>query len=96
MKKSELMKIIREEIEVVLTNAEAVEVFDLDPAALLDEMMSEKKDDWIQDAEEDIERRGTEGVCTGEKFGSESCPPGSKRYNLAKTFRKMAKKRKKD
>ena len=29
--------------------------------------------------------------CTGEKFGSESCPPGSKRYNLAKTFRKMAK-----
>jgi len=96
MQKSELMKIIREEIEVVLTNAEAVEVFDLDPAALLDEMMSEKKDDWIQDAEEDIERRGTEGVCTGEKFGSESCPPGSKRYNLAKTFRKLAKKRKKD
>ena len=96
MKKSELMKLIREEIEVVLTNAEAVEVFDLDPAALLDEMMSEKKDDWIQDAEEDIERRGTEGVCTGEKFGSESCPPGSKRYNLAKTFRKLAKKRKKD
>ena len=96
MKKSELMKLIREEIEVVLTNAEAVEVFDLDPAALLDEMMSEKKDDWIQDAEEDIERRGTEGVCTGEKVGSESCPPGSKRYNLAKTFRKLAKKRKKD
>ena len=29
--------------------------------------------------------------CTGDKFGSESCPPGSKRYNLAKTFRKMAK-----
>ena len=29
--------------------------------------------------------------CTGEKFGSETCPPGSKRYNLAKTFRKMAK-----
>ena len=52
-------------------------------------------EDWIQDAEEDIERRGTEGVCTGDKFGSESCPPGSKRYNLAKTFRKMAKDRKK-
>ncbi len=54
----------------------------------------EKDDEWIQDAEKDIERRGTEGVCTGDKFGSESCPPGSKRYNLAKTFRKMAKKRK--
>jgi hypothetical protein len=97
MKKSDLMRIIREEVEVVLTNAEAVEVFDLDPAALLDEVLGEEKDDnWIQDAEADIERRGTEGVCTGEKFGSESCPPGSKRYNLAKTFRKMAKDRKKD
>ena len=97
MKKSEILKIIREEVEVVLTNAEVIEVFDLDPAALLDEVLGEEKDDnWIEDAEEDIERRGTEGVCTGEKFGSESCPPGSKRYNLAKTFRKMAKDRKKD
>tara|TARA_R110000824_G_scaffold3750_2_gene17842 strand:- start:485 stop:922 length:438 start_codon:yes stop_codon:yes gene_type:complete len=59
------------------------------------ELEEKKKDDnWIQGAEEDIEKRGTEGVCTGDKFGSESCPPGSKRYNLAKTFRKMAKKRK--
>ena len=90
------MRIIREEIEVVLTNAEAVEMFNLDPAALLDEVLGEEKDDnWIQDAEADIERRGTEGVCTGDKFGSDSCPPGSKRYNLAKTFRKMARKRKK-
>jgi len=91
------MRIIREEVEVVLTNSEMAEVFDLDPSALLDEIIGEEKDDdWIQDAEADIERRGTEGVCTGEKFGSESCPPGSKRYNLAKTFRKMAKDRKKD
>ena len=52
-----------------------------------------KKKDWIQGAEEDIEKRGTEGVCTGDKFGGPTCPPGSKRYNLAKTFRKMAKKR---
>jgi len=86
IRKSALHRIIKEEAE---------EIFNLDPSALLDEMLSED-DDWIQDAEEDIERRGTEGVCTGEKFGSDSCPPGSKRYNLAKTFRKMAKKRKKD
>ncbi len=33
MKKSDLMRIIRVEVEVVLTNAEAVEVVDLDPAA---------------------------------------------------------------
>ena len=55
-----------------------------------------KEEKWIQGAEKDIEKRGTEGVCTGDKFGSESCPPGSKRYNLAKTFRKMAKDRKKN
>ena len=29
--------------------------------------------------------------CTGKKFGGPTCPPGSKRYNLAKTFRKMNK-----
>lgn len=53
------------------------------------------KSGWIQKATASIKRRGTEGVCTGSKFGSSSCPPGSKRYNLAKTFRKMAKNRKK-
>ncbi len=58
-------------------------------------LAEEEDDNWIQDAEKDIERRGTEGVCTGKNFGSEKCPPGSKRYNLAKTFRKMAKDRKK-
>ena len=53
-----------------------------------------KDDQWIQKATADIKKRGTEGVCTGDKFGSESCPPGSKRYNLAKTFKAMAKDRK--
>ena len=48
---------------------------------------------WIQGAEKDIEKRGTEGVCTGDKFGGPTCKPGTKRYNLAKTFRKMAKDR---
>jgi len=96
IKTSELYQMIKEELEVVLTNEEVQEMFDLDLSKLLDEVMNEEDDNWIQDAEADIERRGTEGVCTGEKFGSDSCPPGSKRYNLAKTFRKMAKKRKKD
>jgi len=41
VKKSELMQIIREEVEVVLTNEEAIEMFDLDPATLLDVMMNE-------------------------------------------------------
>jgi hypothetical protein len=31
--------------------------------------------------------------CTGDKFGSKTCPPGSKRYVLAKTFKAMNKKK---
>ena len=41
------------------------------------------REGWIQEATASIKKRGTEGVCTGDKFGSASCPPGSKRYNLA-------------
>lgn len=52
------------------------------------------KKNWIQKATKAIKKKGTEGVCTGSKFGSSSCPPGSKRYNLAKVFKGMAKKRK--
>jgi len=59
------------------------------------EPVQEEDDKWIQGAEKDIEKRGTEGVCTGDKFGGPSCRPGTKRYNLAKTFRKMAKQKKK-
>ena len=87
--KSKLKQIIKEELEAVLSEE------DLEEKKKKKKKKKKKDDDWIQDAEKDIERRGTEGVCTGNKFGSESCPPGSKRYNLAKTFRKMAKKRKK-
>jgi hypothetical protein len=42
MKKSEIMQIIREEVEVILTNEEAIEMFDLDPVALLDEITHEE------------------------------------------------------
>jgi hypothetical protein len=57
--------------------------------------MARKNKKWIQKATASIKKRGTKGVCTGKKFGSASCPKGSKRYNLAKTFKKMARKRKK-
>lgn len=57
-------------------------------------MATKKKDkNWIQKATASIKNRGTAGVCTGSKFGSETCPPGSKRYNLAKTFKKISKKK---
>ena len=55
-----------------------------------------KKKKWIQKAFKSIKKKGTEGKCTGEKFGSSSCPAGSKAYNMAKNLRKMAAKKKKD
>ena len=50
-----------------------------------------KKKKWIQKAFKSVKARGTEGVWSGDKFGGPSCPPGSKRYNMAKTLRKMSK-----
>lgn len=46
---------------------------------------------WIQAAFRKAKEKGTTGRCTGSKFGSSSCPPGSKAYNMAKTLRKMRK-----
>ena len=46
-------------------------------------------DKWIQKATKNMRK---DKPCTGKKFGSKTCPPGSKRYNLAKTFRAMNKK----
>lgn len=48
------------------------------------------KNKWIQKAFKSVDKRGTAGKCTGDKFGSASCPKGSKAYNMAKTLRKMA------
>ena len=47
-------------------------------------------DKWIQKATKNMRK---DKPCTGKKFGSKTCPPGSKRYNLAKTFKSMAAKR---
>lgn len=47
------------------------------------------KNKWIQKAFASIKRRGTEGVCTGSKFGGPTCPSGSKRYNMAKNLRSI-------
>jgi len=55
-------------------------------------MATDKK--WMQKVTKSIKARGTEGVCTGKKFGGPTCKPGSKRYNLAKTFKSIAKKKK--
>ncbi len=42
----------------------------------------------------DIANNGEETLDTGSKFGGPTCRPGTRRYNLAKTFKKMARKRK--
>jgi hypothetical protein len=52
--------------------------------------MAASKKNWIQKAVKGMRK---DKPCTGSKFGSSSCPAGSKRYNLAKTFRKMNKKK---
>jgi hypothetical protein len=44
MKKSEILALIKEEVEVVLTDNEMIEFFDLDPAKLLDEMMLDEQE----------------------------------------------------
>lgn len=49
-------------------------------------VVSEKKK-WMQDVK--IKRKG---ICTGDKYGSKSCPEGSRQYALATTFRKASKK----
>jgi len=54
MKRSEILNVIKEEVEVVLTNHEMIEFFDIDPVRLLDEMM-------IAEAEE-----GEEGLDVGQ------------------------------
>ena len=47
-------------------------------------------DKWIQEATKNMRK---DKPCTGKKFGSKTCPPGSKRYNLAKTFKAMNRKK---
>ena len=51
----------------------------------------EAKKNWIQDAFKSIKAKGTEGKCSDNKFGSESCPPHSLAYNMAKNLRKINK-----
>lgn len=53
--------------------------------------MKAKKKNWIQGAVNPKH----EGDCTGSNFGGPKCPKGSRKYNLAVTFKKMAAKRKK-
>lgn len=65
-----------------------------DVPSTLKSLNKAKNGKWIQKATASIKKRGTEGVCTGKKFGGPTCKPGSKRYNLAKVFKGMAKKKK--
>jgi hypothetical protein len=48
------------------------------------------KKGWIQKATASMKKRGTLGKCTGKKYGSSSCPKGSKAYSFAKTMRAMS------
>ena len=48
-----------------------------------------KEGKWIQAAFAKSKKKSTLGRCPGKKFGSETCPPGSKQYAMAKTLRKI-------
>jgi len=65
---------------------------DEDNEKVYNSMTDAKDPDWIQDAEKDIERRGTEGKCT--PITKKGCTGRAKA--LAKTFKKMAKRKKKN
>ena len=79
--------------KLISGRSEAQSSFNVESKAdqLISSLFEGKK--WMQAAEDDIEKRGTEGVCSGGKFGGPTCPKGSKRYNLARTFKKAARKR---
>lgn len=53
-----------------------------------------KSGGWIGKVTKSIKRRGTEGRCSGSNFGGPGCPPGSRQYNLAVTFKNMARNKK--
>ena len=65
------------------------------PCPECEQQMFASGGNWIQGVENSIELRGTEGKCSGSNFGGPGCPQGSRQYNLAKRFRKMAAERKK-
>ena len=65
------------------------------PCPECEQQMFASGGNWIQGVENSIEQRGTEGKCSGSNFGGPDCPQGSRQYNLAKRFRKMAAERKK-
>jgi len=104
MKKSEIMQIIKEEVEVVLTNEEAIEMFDLDPAALLDEMMDEglpvpqfKKD--LQNIEDERCRRAAREKASapaGASATGAQCPEDNPLADLEEKKNKKKKKKKSD
>ena len=75
------MKIIKEEVEVVLTNAEAIEMFNLDPAALLEVMLDEGDGKDCADTEKGcIRQRDGQWVILNNKKGGiwRKCGTGEK------------------
>ena len=50
--------------------------------------MADKK--WIQKAVKTMDKSKP---CTGSKFGGSTCRSGTKRFALAKTFKRIAKKK---
>ena len=63
------------------------------PRIIIRDIPEFTKGGWIQKAVAGMRK---DKPCTGSKFGGPSCTSGSRRYNLAKTFKKIAASRKKE
>lgn len=57
--------------------------------------MAKKKKKWIQAAFKKIRAKGTKGKCSGKRYGKGACSPGTKAYAMAKTLKKLRKRKKK-
>ncbi len=92
MKKSEILKIIKEEVEVVLTNAEMIEFFDLDAAKLLDEMMSETENEEEPTHAQDVSKLDEKDNWMKDIKSTGECTPYTKPgcKGRAKAFAKRA------
>ena len=98
--KQRLKEIIKEELEVILTNEEAEEFFDLDMSTLIEEIedinsLQEKKKKKKKKKDKKWMQKAVKHPGRCKDMGGPECPEGSPQYRLAKRFKKAARKKKK-
>jgi|ETNvirnome_2_300_1030623.scaffolds.fasta_scaffold02606_3 hypothetical protein len=94
IKKSKIIEMIKEELEVILTNDEAHEIFDLDAGALLDAMMKEvvtvSTKDIVESTQFPTSSDGPRGAGSGRNEPSIRVSPGQEVPQESESARKEA------